>query len=611
MRLINTRTFKLKDFGPRPPPYAILSHTWGEDEVTFQDISDLPAARKKKGFAKIERCCQQALRDGFDWAWVDTCCIDKTSSAELSETINSMYKWYERAMKCYAFLEDVLLRLDDVELQRPDGFGNQSSLNAARRAFFRSRWWKRGWTLQELIAPLDVEFYNCYWERLTSKRACTGFINSSTGIALSVLDHSAPLRSICAAERISWASRRITTREEDMAYCLLGILDVNMPLLYGEGRSRAFQRLQEQFIAANEDYTLFLWGFGPPVSGPLHDVSPSSHQLPQPAKTPAAITTPVLGGILADSPGNFGYEKAWSHWLLPRPDTLGLGAPPEITSRGLRLSLFIRKVTLEDFNGPSQLARDLRASSVWTNAVRWLRPGAASLLSLGAFPTCSTAADRLLPCFLLFDMRGLGDLDRRPEPNIPVTDGRSVATYARVMEFFFSVPLTEVVANLGWDSETCYLTSKIKPETRWHGRRLGPLPRLPRRPPNKIWIWRTPGPLPQNQVHWYNGTMQETRHCAYLAASETFPGCLIFVAARRGRFCISHLAGPLEREDAAKEAEVLTKMDLSTMWVPTAREAGPIGEHRLDFETGSLLVTLFSEQPDRYKVFLSLGERDS
>ena len=103
MRLINTETFDLKAFGSRPPPYAILSHTWGEEEVTFQDISDMWAARKKKGFAKIKRCCRQALRDGYDWVWVDTCCIDKTSSAELSETINSMYKWYERAMKCYAF----------------------------------------------------------------------------------------------------------------------------------------------------------------------------------------------------------------------------------------------------------------------------------------------------------------------------------------------------------------------------------------------------------------------------------------------------------------------------------------------------------------------------
>ena len=609
MRLINTETFDLKAFGSRPPPYAILSHTWGEEEVTFQDISDMWAARKKKGFAKIKRCCRQALRDGYDWVWVDTCCIDKTSSAELSETINSMYKWYERAMKCYAFLEDVFLRPGDAELaalERPDGFGNSSE--DARHPLFASRWWRRGWTLQELIAPFDVEFYNAYWERLTSKRACKAIINSATGIALPVLDHSAPLSSVCAAERMSWASQRVTTREEDMAYCLLGILDVNMPLLYGEGGQRAFQRLQEQFIAATEDYTLFLWGFGRPGWGPLQDVLPSPHQLP--TLKVQADDRPLLGGILAGSPGSFRHRKAWSERLLPIPGAPGLGEPPQMTSRGLRLSLFIRRITLEDFNGPSRLGHDLRASPDWTHSVRWLRPGAASLLFLGALPTYSTGANPLLPCLLLFDMQGLNDTGG-PEPSTPVTGRRSVATYARAMELFYSVLMTDVAANLGWSSETCYLTSKIEPETRWHGRRVGPLPYFPRNPGDEIWIWQTPGPRLQHLVHWHSMLKGETRRCAYFAATKTFPSCLIFVAARRGRFCIRHLAGPLEKKDAEKEADLMAKMDLGAMWMATSRKTGPLGEHRVDFETRSLYITLFGEEPSAYKVFLSLRERDS
>jgi len=155
MRLINTRTHKLKDFGASPAPYAILSHTWGEDEVIFQDMTDLAAAKRKGGFSKIEGCCRQALKDGFDWAWIDTCCIDKSSSAELSETINSMYRWYEASLKCYAFLSDVASPVYSPAL----GDEPFESLEA-EADFFASTWWTRGWTLQELIAPFDVHFYS-------------------------------------------------------------------------------------------------------------------------------------------------------------------------------------------------------------------------------------------------------------------------------------------------------------------------------------------------------------------------------------------------------------------------------------------------------------------
>ena len=524
MRLINTQTFELKDFGPRPPLYAILSHTWREEEVTFQDMSDLPEARKKKGFAKIERCCRQALRDGFDWAWVDTCCIDKTSSAELSETINSMYQWYERAMKCYAFFDDVFLRPGDPKLaamERPDGPGNQSLFEAIGRSFRYSRWWTRGWTLQELIAPLDVEFYNFDWERLTSKRACKSFIKFFTGIALSVLDHSAALSSICAAERISWASSRRTTREEDMAYCLLGILDVNMPLLYGEGGRRAFQRLQEQFIAANEDYTLFLWGLGPPRPGPLveHRVLAKPSRAPEYQEFKAA-----LEGILAGSPGDFRRE-AWSHWLHPKPGALGLGEPLQITSRGLRLSLFTKKITLEDRNELSRLGRALGLSSHWRrNPDRWLQPGVGSLLHLGAFPTPGTGPDRLLPCLLLLDTRGFSDL---------VRSDRSGAIYARVPDHFYSMPMTEVVANLGWDFQTCYLKTRFEPEAHWYESS----PKVVTGPGDwGFWIWRMPGPFPQSFPLYSMTAAAETRQCAYFAATGAFPGCLVIAAARSGGY---------------------------------------------------------------------------
>jgi hypothetical protein len=133
----------LREFlGDIIPKYVILSHTWGEEEVTFQDIQDLKKAREKKGFQKLEQCCAKAEADGFQWVWMDTCCIDKSSSAELSEAINSMYQWYKNSQICYAYLEDVSL----------------STLGETRLE--KSRWFMRGWTLQELIAPSIVEFYD-------------------------------------------------------------------------------------------------------------------------------------------------------------------------------------------------------------------------------------------------------------------------------------------------------------------------------------------------------------------------------------------------------------------------------------------------------------------
>ena len=134
----------LKPFYGNIPDYVILSHTWGEEEVSFQELQS-GTGRDKAGYQKIKKCCEQAARDGFKFAWVDTCCIDKSSSAELSEAINSMFQWYKDSHICYAFLDDVDSGLEEAQLKNP---------------LENSRWFTRGWTLQELIAPLAVEFYS-------------------------------------------------------------------------------------------------------------------------------------------------------------------------------------------------------------------------------------------------------------------------------------------------------------------------------------------------------------------------------------------------------------------------------------------------------------------
>lgn len=239
MRLLNTSTLRLEEFSSRPPPYAILSHTWGAEEISFQDINAAgPGPVTKAGFEKVEKACTQAQLHALRYIWVDTCCIDKSSSAELSEAINSMFRWYRDAECCYAYLADVDCDED----------------------FAHSRWFTRGWTLQELLAPSEVIFFTREWAVLGRKQDLAGAISDVAGINSYYLQKSVSrIREASIAERMSWASRRVTTRTEDMAYCLMGIFDVNIPLLYGEGE-RAFTRLQMEIMAHSGDQSIFAWG---------------------------------------------------------------------------------------------------------------------------------------------------------------------------------------------------------------------------------------------------------------------------------------------------------------------------------------------------------------
>lgn len=206
MRLLNTTTNLFEEFiGTNIPTYAILSHTWGEEEVSFQDMANEPFYRSKKGYAKIFMTCQLAKADGFQYAWIDTCCIDKTSSAELSEAINSMYQWYAKARKCYVYLADL------------------KSGPTWRDHLADCRWFTRGWTLQELIAPENVYFFDQEWNMIFHKREGIDVLTRITGIDKGVLQDPRSMLSISVAQRMSWASRRVTTRVEDEAYCLLGM----------------------------------------------------------------------------------------------------------------------------------------------------------------------------------------------------------------------------------------------------------------------------------------------------------------------------------------------------------------------------------------------------
>lgn len=312
-------TLELHEFRDRRERYAALSHTWAssQDEIVFSDLlsncdqtikrrdgyicvdlSQEPASSllQKPGWAKLAFALEQAYEDGKDWLWIDTACIDRSSSAELTEAINSVYEWYQESAICYAFLEDVPL-----EEWRDSIRSNQSPL--------KSRWFSRSWTLSELIAPGHVVFYSKEWTRLGDKHELRHLLSLATGVEPAILDGSRGVEEVSIAKRMSWAAHRECALPEDSAYSLCGLFGVSMPVLYGEGEKKAFLRLQEQIMKNSDDHSIFAWR-DPDVGDRLH-------------------------GLLADSPRAFAGSGDFEAYNFP--DQL----PFEITNRGVRISLHL------------------------------------------------------------------------------------------------------------------------------------------------------------------------------------------------------------------------------------------------------------------------------
>ncbi|KAI6097064.1 heterokaryon incompatibility protein-domain-containing protein [Pisolithus sp. B1] len=261
IRKAQRKTKALQQFDAETAKYAILSHRWGT-EIDYDDMNRFMTMDEKDGveisecdgYQKIIRSCEQAQEDGYCWMWIDTCCIDKRSSAELSEAINSMYRWYHNAQRCYVYLSDVEQSVFPAE----QDFGRFVTSNGW------PEWFSRGWTLQELIAPKEVTFFNKGWVSLGTKRDLTSTLEIITRIPHEVfrdeevLRGSDPSKRPSVAQIMSWAADRETTRVEDRAYSLLGLFGVNMPMLYGEG-SKAFERLQLEIIRVSSDHSIFAW----------------------------------------------------------------------------------------------------------------------------------------------------------------------------------------------------------------------------------------------------------------------------------------------------------------------------------------------------------------
>ncbi|KAI1785150.1 HET-domain-containing protein [Ganoderma leucocontextum] len=350
MRLLDLITGDFVEFTNGPsttPPYAILSHRWANEEQTYQDIRGVQNSCKPNSRSaaaspphlppssshdptstvlassptppqsiwdsdsglteKVRGACEAARKDGFRYLWIDSCCIDKTSSSELSESINSMFAWYRDAAVCYTFLADV----PTVP---------SASLRSEGSAFRSSEWFTRGWTLQELIAPCRLVFLSQTWEPLGTKASLALLVEEITGIPVSVLTGRGrgPHKSLdeCSvAQRMSWAAKRQTTKVEDQAYSLLGIFDIQMSTLYGEGE-RAFRRLQEEILRRIPDQSIFAWGpiypesFPSPADSPdpaneLKDAMMASAALPNESRRCYIFTTSGTFPILAHSPRDF------------------------------------------------------------------------------------------------------------------------------------------------------------------------------------------------------------------------------------------------------------------------------------------------------------------
>jgi hypothetical protein len=298
MRLLNAQTKKLHTFYTERPPYAILSHTWLDDdaEVTYDKIQDPEACTNLPGWPKINFTCQQAIQDGYEWVWIDTCCIQKSSSAELSEAINSMFDWYMNSSVCYAYLSD-------VDVSRGD----------TKDLLIGSRWWSRSWTLQEFLIPRQIVFYDTHWTPLGTKNDHERNIARSTGIGVDILRSPQKVFEVSVAKRMSWAAKREAKREEDLAYALLGIFAISkfpwtviyllhtltiyaildMPLLYGEG-PKAFHRLQIEILRTSGDQSVFAWNF---FDSMILDPAASDSGL--------AFMPPTRPGMFAHHPNQF------------------------------------------------------------------------------------------------------------------------------------------------------------------------------------------------------------------------------------------------------------------------------------------------------------------
>ena len=413
--------------------YAILSHRWTTEEVLYEDMRN-GTGDQKAGYRKIAKACSIAAASGYSYIWIDTCCIDKSSSAELSEAINSMFAWYQNSGECLAYLEDVDSSVDDPALHN---------------ILKSSKWFERGWTLQELIAPGNVGFYSRDWTFIGGKGSLRDTLSQITKIDIYLLvDGSVHLAGISVAKRMSWAAYRKTTRPEDMAYSLLGIFDVNMPLLYGEGGTKAFRRLQEEIMKVSSDQSILAWT--PPKGGSPEEIL----------------------GVLADHPSAFSQAAA----IVPFERADG---PYNMTNLGLQIILPILTPMTSLISAaiePSDL-KTLRTLSRSNLPMKWAVLSCheeTNIVGPLAIALCETASSKSQVIFRLnlrpFSIMEAG-LDREIEygraKHEAILLGRNVPLTIDDRYTLFSVRL-KIVPGKSWKSSNTETNIEGEPAENWN-----------------------------------------------------------------------------------------------------------------------------------------------
>ncbi|KAK6435197.1 hypothetical protein LTR95_008617 [Oleoguttula sp. CCFEE 5521] len=244
MRLLDTGTYEVGD--PQysiTERYAILSHRWHAKEISYQQLESAEKIARSitlPHFAKIQSACAKAASLGYQWLWIDTCCINKQDNAELTESLNSMYKWYN---------------VDHITAKGPTPFAVAATDESKVP---ESEWFTRGWTLQELLACKTARFYDVNWDEIGTKATLALDLQRITRIEAGYLHHRKSLHLASIATKLSWACDRVTTRPEDKVYSLVGLFDVYLPIQYGEGLKKAFRRLQLELLTT-PDESIFAW----------------------------------------------------------------------------------------------------------------------------------------------------------------------------------------------------------------------------------------------------------------------------------------------------------------------------------------------------------------
>lgn len=314
--------------------YATLSHRWGQHEPVFRDVEgqaihDLDPA---DGFAKLQSFCVAAGERSYLWGWVDTCCIDKDSTMELQRAIGSMFKWYRRSAL-------TIVHLADVSNIDTDSLG-------------KSMWFKRGWTLQELLAPHTVLFFTQDW---LVYRESSSLNHKEDATIVAELEKATRITSLHltgfhpgtddARSKLQWASTRCTTLPEDMAYSLFGIFNIHLPILYGESVEQALARLLGEIISRSGDISVLEW-VGEP--SPFHSCFPASITSYKTLPCPSPDST-----LLANSLRSSLQNQLPSGVLRRIHDTLSQLPRPRFSDHRLSLPCIIHRITLVQTNPSS------------------------------------------------------------------------------------------------------------------------------------------------------------------------------------------------------------------------------------------------------------------